>query len=58
MENNKRCRTLGTEKLKDIQKGFDNLYDKYRKKADALGYEGQVRMKREHGKLLFYVEIE
>lgn len=57
MENEKRYRTLGREKLKDIKKNGDSLYEKYRKKADQLGHTGQLRVKREHGMLIFYVLI-
>ncbi len=48
---------LGKEKIKDIKKGSNSLYEKYRKKADALGHTGQVRMKKEHGMLIFYVLV-
>ena len=57
MENEKRYRTLGREKLRDIKKDSGSLFEKYRKKADDLGHTGQLRMKKEHGMLIFYVLI-
>ncbi len=48
---------LGREKILDLKKGSVRLYEKYRDKADTLGYTGQVRMKKEHGMLIFYVLI-
>jgi len=58
MEKNKNNKILGSENISDIKKGLDKLLTKYRKKADDLGYEGQLKMKREEGVLTFYVMIE
>lgn len=57
MSEEKRYRTLGREKLKDIKKNGESLYEKYRDKADQLGHIGQLRVKKEHGMLIFYVLI-
>jgi hypothetical protein len=57
MENEKRYRTLGREKIKDIKKDSDSLLSKYRKLADALGHTSELKVKREHGMLIFYVLI-
>ena len=56
MEKGKRRIILGKEKILDLNKG-DKLYNKYRKKADALGHMGHVRVKRENGMLIFYILV-
>jgi len=57
MEDGKRYRTLGREKLRELKKNSESLLDKYREKADALGHTGELKMKKEHGMLIFYVLI-
>ena len=58
MKNNKRHIILGTETIRDIKRGQSSLHEKYRERAEELGYHSQVRMKREGGKLIFYVIVE
>jgi hypothetical protein len=48
---------LGREKQKDIDKDFDSILDKYRKKAMSLGYKGELRFKKEKGKGVIFVVI-
>jgi hypothetical protein len=52
-----RYKKLGTEKKKDFNKDFDTHYEKYRKKANELGFEGELKFVKEHGKVLIYVVI-
>jgi hypothetical protein len=51
-------RKLGTEKLKDVDSNFDDIYDKYKKKAEAEGYYGELRFSKEHGKVVIFVVLE
>ena len=48
---------LGIEKVKNLNKDFDNLYEKYKKKAIDAGYTGELKFIKEHGKVLIYVVI-
>jgi len=48
---------LGIEKVKNLNKDFDNLYEKYKKKAIDDGYTGELKFIKEHGKVLIYVVI-
>lgn len=50
-------RRLGVEKEKDVKKDFDAVYDKYKKKAEGEGYDGEIRVSRERGKVIFFVVI-
>jgi len=52
---NKIKKILGVEVIRDIKNGDRKLYNKYRKKADDLGYDGPVRMSIEDGKIIFYI---
>ena len=51
-------RKLGTEKGVDLVKNFDLIVDKYRKIADASGYHGELRFKKEGGFTVIFVEIK
>ncbi len=48
---------LGIEKVKDVNKDFNNIYDLYDKKAKELGYYGDLKFIKEHSKVLIYVTI-
>lgn len=50
-------RTLGSEKEKLVKEDFDSILDKYRKKAKDLGYNGELRFKKEKGKIVIFVII-
>lgn len=50
-------RKLGVEKMKEVTNDFDTIYDKYKKKAEADGYDGELKFKREHGKVVIFVVI-
>ena len=51
-------RKLGTEKSVDLIKNFDLIVDKYRKIADASGYHGELKFKKEGGFTVIFVEIK
>jgi hypothetical protein len=53
----KLVRTLGSEKLIDFKEDFDKIIDKYRMIADATGYKGELKFKKENGKMVIFVEI-
>lgn len=57
MSEDKLVRTLGSEKVKDFTENFDKMIDKYRQIATALGYEGELKFKKEKGKMVIFVEI-
>jgi len=52
-----RLKKLGIEKTKVLTEDFDNLYEKYKKKAVEAGYKGELKFIKEHGKVLIYVVI-
>lgn len=47
---------LGIVKKKVFDKEFDAIYDQYKVKAELLGYNGEIKFIREHGKILIYVK--
>jgi hypothetical protein len=53
----KLVRKLGTEKIKDFNENFDMIIDKYRQIANAGGYNGNLTFKKEHGKMVIFVEL-
>ena len=48
---------LGIEKVKVVNKDFDNICDSYTKKARELGYFGELKFIKEHRKIIIYVTI-
>jgi hypothetical protein len=52
-----RYRTLGREKEKKFNKDFDLMVDKYKQKAKDLGYNGDLRFKKERGNIVILVAI-
>jgi hypothetical protein len=50
-------RKLGVEKKLNLTKDFDLIVDKYRKIADASGYHGELRFKKEGGFTVVFVQI-
>lgn len=48
---------LGIEKVKVLDINFDELYEKYSLKAKELGFYGDLKFIKEHGKVLIYVTI-
>ena len=51
-------RKLGSEKFKDFEKDFDLIVDKYRKIADATGYENELVFKKEKGRMIIFVKLD
>ena len=51
-------RNLGKEKTIVLTKDFDLIVDKYRKMADASGYHGELKFKKEGGFTIIFVEIK
>ena len=52
-----RLKKLGVEKTKVLKEDFDNLYEKYKKRALDAGCEGEIKFIREHGRFFIYVVI-
>jgi len=50
-------RKLGVEKRLNLTKDFDLIVDKYRKIADASGYHGELRFKKEGGFTVVFVQV-
>lgn len=48
---------LGTEKQKTLDDNFDMIYQKYKDKAEKLGFKGDLKFVKERGKVIFYVVI-
>lgn len=51
-------RKLGSEKIKNFEKNFDLIVDKYREIADASGYENELLFKKEKGKMIIFVRLD
>lgn len=51
-------RHLGKEKSINLTNDFNLIVDKYRKIADASGYKGELRFKKEGGFTVIFVEIK
>jgi len=51
-------RLLGREKSIDLTKDFTLIVDKYRQIADASGYHGELKFKKEGGFTVIFVEIK
>ena len=52
-----RLRKIGIEKVKVLNENFDELYETYRKKALESGLQGELRFKKQHGRVFIYVVI-
>lgn len=48
---------LGWVKQKNFDEHFDELYDRFKKKAEELGLMGELKFVSEHGKVLIYVGL-
>lgn len=49
---------LGIEKVKTVNNSFDEIYDKYSKKANDMGFDGNLKFIKEHSKVFIYVEYK
>jgi len=49
---------LGTVKTIDLTRDFNMIVDKYRKIADATGYKGELKFKKEGGFTVIFIEIK
>jgi len=58
MEKEIRLRKIGIEKIKSFDKDFDGLYDFYKRKAEEMGYWGELKFIKERGKILIYTIVE
>lgn len=52
-----RYKKLGWVKEQNFRDHFDELYDRFKKKAEELGLEGELKFVEEHGKVLIYVGL-
>ncbi len=52
-----RHKKLGSEKAADLNENFDTLYEKYKKKAQDAGYDGELKFLKERGRVIIYVVI-
>ena len=57
MKEEERVRRIGIEKIKLLNEDFDNLYEKYKLKAIEMGYEGDLKFVKSHGKIEIFVVI-
>lgn len=54
---NQLLKKLGIEKVKIFDNNFDEIYGRYEKKAKELGFYGELKIIKEHGKIIIYVVI-
>ena len=50
-------RTLGKEKQNNFNDNLDFMLDKYKQKASEMGYDGDLRFKKEKGNIIIMVVI-
>jgi len=50
-------RTIGTIKEKKFKEDFDGVVDEYKLKAKKLGYNGDLKFKKERGNIIIMVTI-
>ncbi len=51
-------RPLGKVKEKKFKENFDNVVDEFKQKAINMGYNGELRFKKEKGNILIFVTID
>jgi hypothetical protein len=50
-------RTIGVVKADKFNKDFDTIVDKFKQKAKQMGYNGDLRFKKEKGNVVIMVTI-
>ncbi len=51
-------RPLGKVKEKKFKENFDEIVDEYKNKAKEMGYNGDLRFKKENGNIVIFVTID
>ena len=51
-------RPLGKVKPKKFKENFDEIVDEYKEKAKKMGYNGDLRFKKEKGNMVILVTID
>jgi hypothetical protein len=51
-------RPLGKVKVKKFNENFDEIVDEYKEKAKQMGYNGDLRFKKENGNIVIFVTID
>lgn len=54
----KLVRMLGSVKEKEFLDNFDQIIDKYRTIATATGYYGDLLFKKEHGRMIVFIQLD
>jgi hypothetical protein len=49
---------LGSEKKSELQVNFDNIYDKYKEKAEVAGFMGEIKFITEGNIVSVYVLLD
>jgi hypothetical protein len=49
---------LGSEKKSELQVNFDNVYDKYKEKAELAGFMGEIKFITEGNLVVVYVILD
>lgn len=49
---------IGVEKVKVLDKAFDQVYDFYKRKAEDMGYWGELKFIKEKSRVFIYTIIE
>jgi|AntRauTorcE11897_2_1112592.scaffolds.fasta_scaffold01437_3 hypothetical protein len=58
MSCNKRLRKIGVVKSKDFKNDFDNIYDMFRKKANDLGFDNDLKFIKDKNRVNIYIEYD
>ncbi len=51
-------RPIGKIKEKKFKENFDAIIDEYKEKAKKMGYNGDLRFKKEKGNIVIFVTID
>ena len=51
-------RPLGKVKVKKFNENFDEIVDEYKEKTKQMGYNGDLRFKKENGNIIIFVTID
>lgn len=54
---NERLKKLGIEKTKTLNEDFDKVYEFYKQRALEAGCLGELKFKKQHGRVFIYVVL-
>lgn len=58
MDKEELVRPLGKVKINKFKENFDEVVDEFKQKAIKMGYNGDLRFKKENGNILIFVTLD